>query len=151
MDIFEKFIKDNKDNDCRALTYKSYNEIYKKQNHKDLKNVEINSELATYGDALLKFALCQILLDKCEDGLSEEKKKYESDEFLIKKVAKRYNLLEYIKFDRNDSKIKQEYIYYKNDNTKYIATTVDAVLGAIYQQDKDFKSICELVEQWTKL
>jgi len=54
-------------------------------------------------------------------------------------------------FDRSNDKILQRYEAFENENTKYIATTVEAFLGAIYQQNKDFSKICELVEGWTKL
>lgn len=150
MDIFEEYITQNKRNpECRALTCKSYGEVYKLEHHEGLKSIQHNFELATYGDALLKFALCTLLLDKCTQ-LTEEKKQYETDKFLIETVAKYYRLLDYMNFDREDKKILQVYKYHKK-KTKYIATTVEAVLGTIYQQNKDFSKICELVEGWTKL
>ena len=148
MDIFEEYIKEHKrDKHCRALTCKSYSEIYKKQYHEELGSTEKNDDLATYGDALLKFVLCGILLDKAEK-LSEEKQQYETDRFLIETVARHYNLLDYINFDRGDEKILQKYKHYENDKTKYIATTVEAVLGAIYLANQDLESICELVNRW---
>lgn len=124
--------------------------VYQNQYHKELASTNTNFELATYGDALLKFALCSILLDK-EEKLSENKKKYETDEFLIERVAKHYNLLEYMNFDREDKGILQEYIFDKKDKTKYIATTVEAVLGAIYKENNNFKSIFNLVKSWIDL
>lgn len=130
------------------MSSRSYGEVYKLEHHEELKPTQHNFELATYGDALLKFALCALLLDKCEK-LSEEKKKYECDKFLIEVIAKHYGLLDYMKFDRKNKQISQ--CYFENGNTKYIATTVEAVLGAIYQEHNDFKAICELVESWTKL
>lgn len=151
MDIFEEYILKNKCNpQCRALTCKSYGEVYKREQHKGLTPTQHNYELATYGDALLKFALCTLLLDNCEQ-LSKEKEKYETDKFLIETVAKHYQLLDYTHFDRNNDKIPQCYEAFENENTKYIATTVEAVLGAVYQQNKDFKAICNLVDSWTKL
>lgn len=124
--------------------------VYQNQYHKELASTNTNFELATYGDALLKFALCSILLDK-EEKLSENKKKYETDEFLIERVAKHYNLLKYMNFDREDKGILQEYIFDKKDKTKYIATTVEAVLGAIYKENNNFKSIFNLVKSWIDL
>lgn len=151
MDIFEEYILKYKRNpQCRALTCKSYGEVYKREQHKELTPTRHNYELATYGDALLKFALCSLLLDKCEQ-LSKEKEKYETDKFLIETVAKHYRLLDYMNFDRNDDKIPQCYEAFENENTKYIATTVEAVLGAIYQQNKDFQATCNLVDSWMKL
>ena len=151
MDIFEVYISENKCNpECRALTCKSYGDVYKKQMHCEIDLQKTNYELATYGDALLKFALCSLLLDVCEQ-LSEEKKKYETDKFLIETVAKHYRLLDYMNFDRDNDQIPKCYEIFENENTKYIATTVEAVLGAIYQQNKDFRAICELVKSWIEL
>lgn len=151
MDIFEEYITQNKHNtECRALTCKSYGEVYKREHRCEIDLKATNFELATYGDALLKFALCTLLLDKCA-LLSKEKEKFETDKFLIETVAKHYRLLDYINFDRDNKQIPQRYEMYENENTKYIAITVEAILGAIYQQNKDFNEICELVESWTKL
>ena len=80
-----------------------------------------------------------------------KKRKNTKDKFLIETVAKHYQLLDYTNFDRNNDKIPQCYEAFENENTKYIATTVEAVLGAVYQQNKDFKAICNLVDSWTKL
>ena len=148
MDIFEEYILKYKRNpECRALTCKSYGEVYKREHHCDIDPKATNYELATYGDALLKFALCSLLLDKYEQ-LSKEKEKYETDKFLIETVAKHYRLLDYMNFDRDNKQIPQCYETFENENTKYSATTVEAVLGAIYRQNADFRKICELVESW---
>ena len=48
----------------------------------------------------------------------------------------------------DNKQIPQCYETFENENTKYIATTVEAVLGAIYRQNADFRKICELVESW---
>lgn len=113
MDIFKEYITQNKRNpECRALTCKSYGEVYKREHHEELKSIQHNFELATYGDALLKFALCTLLLDKCTQ-LTEEKKQYETDKFLIETVAKYYRLLKFMNFDMEDKKILQEYKYHK--------------------------------------
>lgn len=151
MDAFERYLEQNKCNpECRALTCKSYGEVYKREHHCEIEPKETNFELATYGDALLKFALCSLLLDKCTQ-LTEEKKQYETDKFLIETVAKHYQLLDYMNFDRSNNKIPQCYEAFENESTKYIATTVEAVLGAIYQKNEDFQEISGLVESWTKL
>ncbi len=132
------------------MTCRSYGEVYKREHHEELKPTQHNYELATYGDALLKFALCSLLLDNCEQ-LSKKKEKYETDTFLIETVAKHYRLLEYMNFDRSDDNIPKCYKTFENKNTKYIATTVEAVLGAIYRQNEDFQAICNLVDCWMKL
>lgn len=84
------------------------------------------------------------------EHLSEEKKKYENDKFLIETVAKRYNLLDYINFDSKDDNILKEYKHDDNDRTKYIATSVEAILGEIYRESDDINGICKLVETWMK-
>lgn len=151
MDVFEEYILCYRRNpECRALTCKSYGEVYKREHLCEIDPKATNFALATYGDALLKFALCSLLLDKSEQ-LSEEKKKYETDKFLIETVAKHYRLLDYINFDRDNTQIPKCYKTFENENTKYIATTVEAVLGAIYQRNKNFQQICNLVESWMKL
>lgn len=154
MDIFEAYLQKNKrDENCRALTCKSYGKVYQKQYRKQLDPNQTNFELATYGDALMKFALCSLLLDNVSQ-LSKQKEKYENDKFLIEVVAKHYKLLDYMNFDRNDEKIPQEYVSHETDNnnpTKYIATTVEAVLGAIYQENREFERICELIKSWIDL
>lgn len=58
MDIFEKFIEENKQNTtCRALTCKSYAKVIQNEHREAIKPNQNNFELATYGDALLNFAL----------------------------------------------------------------------------------------------
>lgn len=130
----------------RALTAKSYKNV-----KKTLKDTQTNEELATYGDALLKFALCEILLDD-EDpkGLSETKKKYESDRVLVSAVARYYDLIKYLYFDREDCNIPQNY-YYEDDSHKYIATAVEALLGAHYKIYGDFSAIKSIVRGWIRI
>ena len=154
MDIFEEYIQKHKrDEKCRALTDKSYKKVYQNQYREQLDGERTNFELATYGDALIKFALCSLFLDKVKK-LSEFKKDYEEDKFLIETVAKHYDLLAYMNFDRDDENISQKYVFYedKNNNpTKYIATTVEAVVGALYRDvGKDFDEICKLIDGWRK-
>lgn len=162
MDLFEKFIKEHKDSECRALTDPSYNSFRERGVRKS--NPEyterhtpllVNTDLATYGDAVIKLALCEILLDKAEK-LTEEKSKYESDSFFVSKVARHYCLLEYIKKDPDDEKMPDSYEYErfedKNKNPhKYIATAVEAVIGAIYKETNDMGSIISIVKKWMEL
>lgn len=115
----------------------------------------MNTELATYGDAVLKLALCQILWGSNISKFTEKKQKYEEDETLVKVVAKYYNLLDFIKFD--DKKPK-DYNYLKSDtkkngkNThKFIATAVEACLGAIYVEGNDMVKVVEIVKSWKKM
>lgn len=68
-----------------------------------------------------------------------------------------YNPREYIRFDQNDPKIPQEYDYQtpkkgKDSLHKYIATTVEALLAAIYlDNDENFNLVVKIVEKWKGL
>ena len=124
-----------------------------------------NVTLATYGDAVLKLALCEILLDRFEE-LTIEKAKYESDVTLVR-IAKHYDLIRYLDFDRTDRMIPQDYNCRKlepsfgqskkervrkhNRQRKYIATAVEAVLGAMYKDHRDIGEIIEVVRGWIAL
>lgn len=141
----------------RALTDRSFD--------RSLPEEKTNLTLATYGDAVLKLALCEILLDHVEE-LTEEKKKYESDVSLIR-IAEHYQLLDYLRFDRNDPGIPKDYqtvrleasfshskkerIRKFNRSHKYIATAVEAVLGAMYRTHDDLDEIVSVVRGWMRL
>ena len=115
----------------------------------------VNTELATYGDALLKFTLCELFLDRV-NKLSAVKQNYESDVALVG-VAERYDLLRYLHFDRADRRIPQDYevrpvpldcppdeerrLRADNEKHKYIATAVEALLGAMYHAHADMDEI----------
>ena len=117
------------------------------------------SELATYGDALLKLAFCKILFDEKDVlNITEEKKKYESDEVLVKVIAKYYKFLEYIRFDKTDENILQNYDYKKPSKKgkdsphKYIATAVEALIAALYlDNNEDFSVVVEIAKHWKEL
>ena len=124
-----------------------------------------NVTLATYGDAVLKLALCEILLDRFEE-LTIEKAKYESDVSLVK-VAEHYDLLKYLNFDRRDpyfiqdydsraidasfSQSKKERVRHRNRRHKYLATAIEALLGAMYKDHRDPQEIIEVVTGWVEL
>ena len=150
IDLFEYWLK-RKDKSSfvkRALTDKSY----KKENPL-LKDTDVNFSLATFGDSIIKYSLSLLLLDKV-DKLSEEKKKFESDEFLVKTVAEHYKIIDYIQKDTKDSKMPSDYNYSKKKGGslhKYIATAVEAMVGAIYFETEDLEAITEMIESWTKL
>ncbi len=126
---------------------------------------QTNVTLATYGDALLKFALCEILLDDFEE-LTIEKAKYESDVSLVK-IASHYHLIDYLRFDRRDPRYPQDYRTRKtkigatktqrsnirtfNHRRKYIATAMEAILGAMYKNHRDFDEIKTVVRTWMQI
>ena len=134
----------------RALTASSYKNI----NH-SLEDANTNRELATYGDALLKLAFCKILFEKNVENITIKKQTYESDKVLVEILARHYNLLEYVKYDENDDNIPKDYDYREpskkgNDSkSKYIATTVEALLAAVYlDNNEDLGLVVEIVKHW---
>ena len=70
-------------------------------------------------------------------------------------------MLEYIYTDKEDEKIKRDYDFIKPDKTsgknrkrsshKYIVTTVEAMIGAIYKEEGKLYKIIELIDSWCKL
>ncbi len=125
---------------------------------------DTNVTLATYGDAVLKLALCELLLDRVEE-LTIEKAKYESDVSLIK-IAEHYRLLDYLQIakgaslprdyravsiDPSCSHSKKERLRKSNRRRKYIATAVEAVLGAMYRDHRDFDEILTVVKGWMSI
>ncbi len=151
MDIFEKFLEDSDDKTV-ALIDSSYKKIVQNQEHKNIKKQEVNTRLSTYGDALLKFLLCDILYEK-EDKLTEQRKNYESDKVLVEKIAKRYGLIEKIKKDKEDKNLPDDYEYgeVKNNKNKhkYIATAVEACLAEMYISKKyKFEDMKKLIQEW---
>ena len=104
MDKIEELLKYPKtDLQKQALTDTSYKNI----DH-SLSDDDTNAELATYGDAILKLALCKIYRDRknagieFSDNLSKWKEKHESDEVLVRVIAKHFKLLEFLKYDKRE-------------------------------------------------
>ncbi len=175
MDKIEELLKNPQtDLQKQALTDKSYK---KTPNNQDCK---INFELATYGDAILKCALCKIYFEREDEDnfrfkgkLTEWKKQYESDEVLVRVVAKHYNLLDFLEFDRDDKKKPNDYKYvdenkesgevkakdeeHPSEGTKrrykYIATAMEACIAAVYIESNENgenggKEVLKIVEKW---
>lgn len=132
----------------RALTAKSYRSV-----DRSLSEEDTNEELATYGDALLKLAYCEILLDRV-DGLSSVKQRYENDRVLIRVIARHYDILRYLRYDTKNKHIPGDYDLVKredDDNYKYIATAVEALLGAHFKEYGDYGAIVRIVARFKEL
>lgn len=155
MDLFEKYLenKDIYEFVKRALRAESY-----KKEHPSLENKDVAPDLATLGDAIIKLCYTKYFLDKVEQ-LSKEVEKYVTDERFVTVIARHYDLLKHIYYYKDDDKIKQDYDYNKPGKTssgknkkssphKYIATAVEAMIGAIYLETKDLDKISELLLQW---
>ncbi len=155
MDLFEKYLSDKSSRLVkRALTDNSYKNEYLRLNHKEYSE-KTNVDLATYGDAVIKLCYSEILLDKVKE-LTVEKAKFESDKYLVEKVAEHYQLIKKIKKDENDNNIPNDYNYEDTpgDNKnrhKYIATAVEAMIGAIYKKEKKLKPIIKLLDSWRSI
>lgn len=149
MDLFEEWImKDNELIEC-ALTDKSYKSVYSKEHHENLPKNKTNFELATYGDAILKMCIMEILYDKRIEKPTEEKKKYESDKALVL-IAEKYNIICKIK---TDGKRAKSYDYEHNktkkgNKCKYIATCVEALIAAIYINTRNIDKLKKLTNKW---
>lgn len=149
MDLFEEWIM--KDNELieYALTDKSYKSVYSKEHHENLPKNKTNFELATYGDAILKMCIMDILYDKKIEKTTEEKKKYESDKALVL-IAEKYNIICKIK---TDGKRVKSYDYEHNktkkgNKCKYIATCVEALIAAIYINTRNIDKLKKLTNKW---
>ena len=152
MDKIEELLKDPKtDLQKQALTDKSYK---KTPNNQDCK---INFELATYGDAILKCVLCKIYFEREDEDnfwfkgkLTEWKKQYESDEVLVKFIARHYDILNSLNFDRDDTKKPHDYDYQGKNakrRSKYLATAMEACIAAVYLENGE-NEVIEIVKQW---
>ena len=91
------------------------------------------------------------------ENLSDWKKKYESDEVLVRVVAKHYNLLGFLRYDEKGNGKPEEQkpkdYEHKGRNEgryKYIATAMEASIATVYLENSE-KEVIEIVKQWIKL
>lgn len=135
----------------RALIDRSYKSYLLRQ--KSLA-IQCNSDLATYGDAVLKLAFCDVLYDSVEQ-LTNEKKKYESDKNLVEVIGKRYDIIKCLKVDRDDPNMPKDYVWHgqgqKDRSHKRIATCLEALIGAIFLIDRDIEEIIEIARFWKRI
>ena len=143
-DLFTKYLDKREKNELvhRALTDRSYKNV----NH-NLTDNDINAELATYGDSIIKFQYSKLLWNEKVENITEAKKELESDKVFVTKVARHYDLLDYMYFDKNNSDMPKDYDY-NGDSHKYIATAVEAMIAAIYLDTEELKPIRELLDSW---
>ena len=156
-DIFWEYLNNASDQEHPTRQTALTDNSYKNKDH-SLDDRDINCRLATYGDALLKLAYCKILFDEGASQITVEKQKYESDKVWVEVLARHYSLLGYVRYDKNDDKIPKDYGYRepskkgKDSPSKYIATAVEALIAAIYLDNKeDFSLVLEIVKHWKKL
>ncbi|MGI6009024.1 MAG: ribonuclease III domain-containing protein [Methanomethylophilus sp.] len=135
----------------RGLTDRSYK---KKINHNVSGDSDNNFELATVGDALLKFSLSMILLDRV-DQLTKKREVYECDKNLVKIIGKHYHIADYILYDSDNKDILMDYRWDVEEGEdpphKHIATAVEGALGGLYMEHKDLDEIFAIVRKWIDL
>ena len=109
----------------------------------------------------MKLALCKVYWDKknagikFSDNLSKWKEKHESDEVLVRVVAKHYNLRDFLRYDKNGNGKPEEQkprnYNHKGQNDKdrhkYIATAIEACIAAVYIKYGE-NEVIEIVKQW---
>ncbi len=150
-DLFAKYLE-QRDNVYikRALTDTSYKNYFSRFEKKEFVG-ETNKELATLGDAILKSILCILFLDR-ETPLSNYVQNFLTDQVLVEVIAKEYKLIDIIKFDREDDKIPKDYQYSENKEThKFIATAVEALIGAIYFSTNSLVELQEIIKKWINI
>ena len=168
MDKFEEYLNKKENEyyiklaltDTTAVTLKKSGINKKNKEFEAVNSQESNKQLSTLGDSIIKFYLCSYFYEKGEN-ISEKKKYYETDEFLVSVIAKHYNLLN--KLDYDSTKKPNDYNYIKCGKTstgknkkshndhKFIATAVEAMIGAIYLINKDddwYKEISIILKEW---
>lgn len=134
----------------RALTTVSYKQVIQRKEKRVLKDYDVNITLSTYGDVILKYILTDLLFAINSESITITKSEFEEDKFLVNYVARNINLLEYVKKDETDKNIPLNYDYAKvknNNSYKYLATTVEALIGAVHIiNNKDFSKTRMFVE-----
>lgn len=167
MDKFEEYLKEKENEkiklaltDTTAVTLKKSGINKKNKEFEAVNSQESNKQLSTLGDSIIKFYLCSYFYGKAEN-ISEKKKYYETDEFLVSVIAKHYNILD--KLDYDSTKKPNDYKYIKRGKTstgknkkshndhKFIATAVEAMIGAIYWINRYgnwFDEISTILKEW---
>lgn len=159
MDKFEEYLNKKDKWIDLALIDKSYKSYIKKgvkknePNYKDVNSFDKdNLDLSTLGYAIIKFVYVNIFIkDNKIKMLSKEIENYITDKYFITKVAKKYDILKYLKYDKSDGKMHADYEYKDNGNRKFIATAVEAMIGAIYMiniDDNWFDEISSILKEW---
>ena len=126
-DLFERYLNEK---NCKyikiALTDSSYNTARSKGVKKNNPNYEelhkplpTNRDLATIGDALMKLIYAKhFYKDEKTNKLSKKIEQYITDEYLVSVVAKHYDILKYLQFDKDNKSMKADYKYENKTKTE---------------------------------
>ena len=136
------------------LVEKKY--VYREEDKRDRRNTfyGITKEgLEVFDEQVMKFV---DVIDEKIDKLSKKIEQYTTDEYLVSVVAKHYDILKYLRFDKDNKSMKADYKYENRTRTegknkkknprKYVATAIEAMIGAIYMEENgnNIKKISDL-------
>lgn len=114
--------------------------------------------IGTLGDAVLRLSLTNILYHSRKDiDISEERKKYESDKVLVEKIASYYRLGEILLSDDENEDKNHGYDYWEYKRSgdhpqKFLATAMEALLGAYYlDHNESIKEVEPVVRRWMEI
>jgi len=127
----------------RALTRKAY---AKEQQDKDY-NCADQTVLSTLGDAVWKLAVSEYLLDKdCNTSgqLTIERSGFENEEKQVK-IAQYLRIWDFIRTNLGEEKVNAK------GNPRVLATTLEALIGAIFLDTKKYEDTKEVISKWFKI
>ena len=137
MDKFSEYIVSRNMLITKALTDRSVMNL-----KPAMKEVDCNRNLATLGEEIYKAYISQIMYNRVSK-LSHVLLDYSDYEIIVKVIAKKYNLIEFIEVDK-DAKLTKNYDFKVFDHSVYIAYALFALVGAIYLIKRiDFEEIIE--------
>ena len=135
-----------------ALTDKSYKNVLQEK-FKQVSVIETNDRLATLGDGVLKAVQTFYLYKNETRYITNIRQSIESDKFLVG-IAEKLDLLRYLKCNqsdgqrKNDYHTKNTYFYTFDTSQKYIATAVEALIGAVFLvSNNSFEIIYDFVKR----
>ena len=90
--------------------------------------------------------LCKILFEEGVDKITVKKEAYEKDKVLVQKIASYYDILSYMRFDKDDSNLPQDYNY--NDySLSEIAENHEISRNAVHDTLKKVEKALEYYEE----
>jgi len=143
-DLFIKHLNNEQNRFLKqALTDFSYVD-----NPEKFRIYDCNFDMANAGDRLMKFVLNAYLYETYNDSMVEltyQEKHYLLDKQLVEIIAKKYNLLDFIKCSE---KVREKASYVYSEDTVFIAKAVKAILYAIFLYTKNYNEIEQIVRDF---
>lgn len=142
-DLFIKHLKSDNNYILQALIDSSYTD-----NAQNNRKYDCNFDMANAGDKLLKFVLNDYLFELYNESMVEltyRENFYLTDKQLIEIIAKKYNLLDYIKCS---DEVRKNASYSYTENNIFIVKAVKAVLYAIFLKTRNYNEIMHIVRDF---